>query len=121
MASVAKALAQSGAVSGGSGTSAVLSLEQLTTDFIPTVQVSALGAGTSLAVTFQQSPDGTYWDDVATLQTPAGAGTLAAPGILFSQLSNATPIYGLVRFSWTLTGGTQTATATFSVYHDKRR
>lgn len=121
MASVGKAVAQSGAISGGSGTSAVLGLEQLSTDFIPTVQVSSLGAGTALAVTFQHSPDGTYWDDVATLQTPAGASSLSAPGILFSQLPSTTPIYGLVRFSWTLTAGTQTATASFSVFHDKRR
>lgn len=121
MASVAKALAQSGAISGASGTTAALSLEALTTDFIPTVQVSALGAGTALAVVFQHSPDGTTWDDVATLQTPAGAGSLATTGILFSQLANTTPIYGNVRFSWTLTAGIQTATAIFSVYYDKRR
>lgn len=121
MASVAKAISQTGGIGGGSGTTAVLSLEQLTTDFIPTVQVTALGAGTSLAVVFQHSPDGTYWDDVATLQTPAGASSISAPGILFSQLPSTTPIYGLVRFSWTLTAGTQTASAVFSVYHDKRR
>lgn len=121
MASVAKAISQTGEISGGSGTSAVLSLEQLTTDFIPTVQVTALGAGTTLAVIFQHSPDGTYWDDVATLQTPAGASSTSAVGILFSQLPNTAPLYGLVRFSWTLTAGAQTATATFSVYYDKRR
>lgn len=121
MASVGKAVAQSGAISGGSGTSAVLGLEQLSTDLIPTVQVSELGAGTALAVTFQHSPDGTYWDDVSALATTAGGASLAAPGIMLYQVSPTTPLYGLVRFSWTLTGGTQTATATFSVYYDKRR
>ena len=120
MASVGKAIVYSGSVS-GSGQTSALSLEALTTDFIPTVQVSALGAGTTLAITFQHSPDGQTWDDVATLQTPAGAASVTAAGLLFSQLSSTTPIYGNVRFSYTFTGGTTTATAIFSVYYDKRR
>jgi hypothetical protein len=121
MASVGKAVAQSGAISGGSGTSAVLSLEQFVTDLIPTVQVSALGAGTTLAVTFQHSPEGTYWKDVVALQNVSGGTTLAVAGILLKELANTSPVYGNVRFSWTLTGGTTTATAIFSVYYDKRR
>jgi hypothetical protein len=121
MASVAKAIAQSGSISGASGTSAVLSLEALTTDLIPTVQVSALGAGTALAVTMQHSPDGVYWDDVVALENVSGGASLAAAGILLKQISNTTPVYGNVRFSWTLTAGTTTATAIFSVYYDKRR
>jgi hypothetical protein len=120
MASVGKAIAYTGAVS-GNGSTPAMSLEALTTDFIPTVQISALGAGTTLAVVFQHSPDGSTWDDVATLQTPAGASSLTATGIVFSQLTNTTPIWGNVRFSYTFTGGTTTATAIFSVYYDKRR
>ena len=121
MSSVNKALVYSGSISGASGATAAIGLEALTTDFIPTVQVSALGAGTALAVTLQHSPEGTYWDDVATLETAAGAGSLSAVGILLKQLPNTTPLYGNVRFSWTLTAGTTTATAIFSVYYDKRR
>jgi hypothetical protein len=37
------------------------------------------------------------------------------------ELTSTSPVYGNVRFSWTLTGGTTTATAIFSVYYDKRR
>lgn len=121
MASVLKAIAYNGAISGASGQTAALSLDAFTTDFIPTVQVSALGAGTALAVTFQHSPDGVYWDDVVALETTAGGASLAAVGILLKQIANTTPVYGNVRFSWTLTGGTTTATAIFSVYCDKRK
>lgn len=121
MASVAKAIVQTGGISGASGNTSALSLEALSTDFIPTVQVSSIGVGTALAVTLQHSPDGTYWDDVATLETTAGGGSIAAVGILLKQLPNTAPIYGQVRFSWTLTAGVQTATAVFSVFYDKRR
>lgn len=121
MASVNKAVAQTGAISGASGTSSVLALEMLATDLIPTVEVSALGAGTALAVTFQHSPDKTSWKTIATLETVAGAGSLAAIGVMFKEIVNTTPVYGNVRFSWTLTGGTTTATAIFSVFYDKRR
>lgn len=120
MASVGKILVYSGPIAGASGTTSVTSLDALTTDFIPTIQVSALGAGTALAATLQHSPDGVYWDDVAALETTAGGASLAVPGILLKQLLNTTPIYGNVRFSWTLTGGTTTATAIFSVYYDKK-
>lgn len=121
MASVNKAVAYTGAISGASGITSALSLEALATDLIPTVQVSALGAGTALAVTMQHSPEGTYWKDVSALQTVSGGGSLAAVGVLLKELANTSPVYGNVRFSWTLTGGTTTATAVFSVYYDKRR
>lgn len=121
MASVGKALVFSGSISGASGTTPVISLEALSTDFIPTLQVSALGAGTAIAATLQHSPDGTYWDDVAALETTGGGASLNAVGIMLKQIVNTTPVYGQVRFSWTLTGGTTTATAIFSVYYDKRR
>lgn len=121
MASVNKAIVQSGAISGASGTTGVIGLEALATDLIPTVQVSALGAGTTLAVTLQHSPDGTYWKDVTALQTVSGGASLGAVGVLLKEIANTNPIYGNVRFSWTLTGGTTTATAIFSVYYDKRR
>jgi len=121
MAAVNKAIAFTGSISGASGTSPIMSLEALATDFIPTVQVSALGAGTALAVTFQHSPDGADWKDVQALQTVSGGASLSATGIMLRELANTSPVYGNVRFSWTLTGGTTTATAIFSVYYDKRR
>lgn len=121
MSSVNKVVAQIGAISGASGSTQAFSLEMFATDLIPTVEVSALGAGTSLAVSFQHSPDKVNWKTVATLETVSGGSSLAATGILLKELVNTAPVYGNVRFSWTLTGGTTTATATFSVYHDKRR
>lgn len=121
MASVNKLTVFSGGLSGASGTSNTASLESLTEGFIPTVQVSALGAGTALAVKLQHSPDGTYWKDAATLETVSGGASLSAVGILLKEIAMTAPIYGNVRFSWTLTGGTTTATVIFSVYYDKKR
>jgi hypothetical protein len=121
MASVNKLVAQSGGISGASGQTSAVSLESLTENFIPTVQVSAIGAGTALAVKLQHSPDGTYWKDAATLENVSGGTSLNAVGILLKELAATVPLYGNVRFTWTLTGGTTTATAIFSVYYDKKR
>lgn len=121
MASVLKAVAYSGSVSGASGETPALSLDAFTTDFIPTVEVSSLGSGTALAVTFQHSPDKVSWKDVVALETTSGGASLATTGILLKGITNTTPIYGNVRFTWTLTGGTTTATTIFSVYCDKRK
>ena len=121
MASNMKVVGYTGSISGASGTVGPFSLEAFTTDFIPTIQVSAIGAGTALAASLQHSPDGTYWKTVAALETVSGGSSLSTVGILLKELANTTPIYGNVRFSWTLTGGTTTATAIFSVFCDKRR
>jgi len=121
MASVNKVVAYNGSISGASGATEAFSLEMFATDLIPTVEVSALGAGTSLAVSFQHSPNKTNWKTVGTLETVSGGSSLAAVGILLKEIANTSPVYGNVRFSWTLTGGTTTATAIFSVFHDKRR
>lgn len=121
MAAVNKVIAQTGAISGASGQTAAFSLEAYVTDLIPTVEVSALGAGTSLAVSFQHSPDKVSWKTVSALENVSGGAALTAVGIMLKELANTSPVYGNVRFSWTLTGGTTTATAVFSVYHDKRR
>lgn len=121
MASVNKLSIFNGSISGASGSTGAVALESLTEGFIPTVQVSALGAGTVLAVKLQHSPDGNYWKDAATLETVSGGTSLNAVGILLKELPDTSPLYGNVRFTWTLTGGTTTATAIFSVYYDKKR
>jgi len=121
MASVNKVVAFSGGISGASGQTEAFSLEMYVTDLIPTVEVSALGAGTSLSVNFQHSPNKTNWKTAATLETVSGGAGLAAIGIMLKEIANTAPVYGNVRFSWTLTGGTTTATVVFSVFHDKRR
>ena len=121
MASVNKLVVYSGAISGASGQTSAVSLESLTEGFIPTIQVSVLGAGTALAAKLQHSPDGISWKDAATLETVAGGSSLSAAGILLKEIALTSPLYGNVRFTWTLTGGTTTATAIFSVYYDKKR
>lgn len=121
MSSVNKVVAFNGAISGASGQTEPFSLEMYATDLIPTVEVSALGAGTALAVNFQHSPNKVNWKTVAALETTAGGASLAAVGVLLKEIANTAPVYGNVRFTWTLTGGTTTASAIFSVYHDKRR
>ncbi len=121
MASVNKLVIFNGAISGASGATASAALESLTEAFIPTIQVSALGAGTALAAKLQHSPDGVNWKDAVALETIAGGASLNAPGILLKDIATTVPLFGNIRFSWTLTGGTTTATAVFSVYYDKKR
>lgn len=121
MASVNKVVSYVGNLSGASGQTDAFSLEMFATDLIPTVEVSALGAGTTLAVSFQHSPNKTNWKTVAALETVAGGSGLTAVGIMLKEIANTVPVYGNVRFSWTLTGGTTTATVVFSVFNDKRR
>lgn len=120
MSSVNKLVAYNGAISGASG-EITLSLEAYLTDLIPTIQVSALGAGTALSCSFQHSPDGTFWDEVVALETTSGGASLNVAGILLKPIVSTNPVYGNVKFSWALTGGTTTATAIFSVYCDKRK
>lgn len=121
MASVNKLIVFNGSISGASGSTGSMALEALTEGFIPTVQVSVLGAGTAMTAKLQHSPDGISWKDAATLETVGGSGSLSSAGILLKEIAMTSPLYGNVRFSWTLTGGTTTATAIFSVYYDKKR
>lgn len=121
MASVNKLVVFNGSISGASGQTVAVSLDSLTEGFIPTVQVSALGAGTAIAAKMQHSPDGVSWKDVVSLETVSGGASLNAAGVLLKEIPMTSPVYGNVRFTWTLTGGTTTANLIFSVYYDKKR
>jgi hypothetical protein len=111
MASVNQIVLLDGAVSGNTDTSAV-SLEGLQTDFVATVNASAVGAGTSLAITVQRSVNGSDWHTWGAFSAITGTGI---------QIVNLT-VAGLsyVRLSLVFTGGTTTATAKVVLSYDKK-
>lgn len=121
MASVGKVVGPTSSLSGASGATAAISLDMLMTDFIPTASVTALGSGTTLTIAFEHSFDGTTWKKVADLKDTAGNSSITAVKPMLIEVANTQPVYGNVRFSWTLTGGTTTATVAFSIYYDKKR
>lgn len=112
MASVSKYAVTLGALSGASGSADKISLEQFTVDHVLALQVSALGAGTTLAISVKSSPDGTNFAEIATL---AGVVTTGL------KLITVPAPLSFVRVDWTLTGGVQTATVSGALCYDKRR
>jgi len=72
---------------------------------------SAVGAGTSLVIKLQHSPDnGTTWIDVAS-------GALSAiTGVGTQSLMITGEMLGLIRPVYTFTGGTTTATVSVSLH-----
>lgn len=112
MASVSKISLSLGALSGASGSADKVSLEQFTVDHVLALNVTALGAGTTLALSIKTSADGTNFAEVATL-----AGVVATG---LKLVSIPTPL-SFVRVDWTLTAGVQTATVSGAICYDKRR
>lgn len=111
MASVSKIDLSLGAISGGSGSSGTIVLEALTVDHVLFLDITALGAGTTLTVNVMSSPDGVNFAQVATVaKTATGKSVLAVP----TPLSH-------VKLDWTLASGTTTATVSASLCYDKRR
>lgn len=112
MASVNKLNLSSGAVSGDTNGSS-FTLEGLQVDYAGLLNVSAIGAGTSLVVKIQVSPDNSTWIDWVTFtaKTTTGAEVIR------------TTTFGMtyVRAIFDFTGGTTTATASVDLYYDKRR
>lgn len=121
MASVGKVVGPTSSLSGASGATPAISLEMLMTDLIPTADVSALASGATLAIAFEHSFDGTTWKKVADLKDTAGNTSITAKKPMLIEIAPTQPIYGNVRFSWTISGTTKTATVAFSVYYDKKR
>lgn len=110
MASVSKLNFTLGALTGASGTTSSVVLEQLTVDHVLFLNVSAFST-TTLTVNVQSSPDGTNFAQIATVNlTATGNSVLAIP----------TPM-AHVRIAWTMAGGAQTATVAASLCYDKRR
>lgn len=94
---------QSGPISGnGDGSSLSIPSENLL-DFLGTVVVSALGAGTTLTLKIQHSPDGgTSWIDLAAFSAITGTGAF--------KIAVSDPVLPKVRATWSFSGGTTTAT-----------
>lgn len=110
MASVTKIPLNLAALAGASGSSAKVSLEQLTVDHVLAIYVSALGA-TTLSLSVKTSLDGSHFAEVATASvTGTGLKLVTIPTAL-----------SYLRLDWTLAGGAQTATVSASVCYDKRR
>lgn len=112
MASVNKIRLSEGAVSGDTDKTA-LSLEGLQVDFAGLLNVSALGAGTSLVVKIQTSPDNSTWIDWITFAAKVATGAEVIRATTFGMT--------YVRASFDFTGGATTCTATVDLYYDKRR
>lgn len=110
MASVSKLDLTLGAISGASGSSAPIVLEQLTVDHVLFLNVAAFST-TTLTVNVMSSPDGSNFAQIATVNlTATGKSVLAVP----------TPM-AHVRLDWVMAGGAQTATVSASLCYDKRR
>jgi len=112
MASVNKITLSSGAISGDTYTTAV-SLEGLQVDFAGLLKVSAIGAGTSLVVKIQTSPDNSTWIDWITFTAATATTTEVIRATTFGMT--------YARAFFDFTGGTTTCTATVDLYYDKRR
>lgn len=103
----------------GNGTGNAVSLDGKTDNFIAFLNPSALGAGTSLVVTLQHSPNGTNWFTLVAFTAVTVAGTVESK----DQAQFATAfqnVYPNVRASLAFTGGTTTATVTLELYYDQK-
>lgn len=112
MASVNKLNLSSGALSGDTNGSS-FTLEGLQVDYAGLLNVSAIGAGTSLVVKIQTSPDNSTWIDWITFTAKTTTGAEVIRATTFGMT--------YVRAVFDFTGGTTTATASVDLYYDKRR
>ena len=110
MASVNKINLDLGSLSGASGSSSKVALEQLSVDHVLCLDVSVLGA-TTLGLSVKTSCDGVSFAEIAT-------GSATATGV--KLVSIPSPL-SYVRVDWTLAGGAQTATVSGAICYDKRR
>lgn len=112
MASVNKLPLWSGAVSGDTNQDGV-SLEGLQVDFVGLLSISAIGAGTTLTVKIQVSPDNVNWIDWITFTGATATGSEVIRATTFGMT------YARAKFSFV--AGTKTCTASVDLYYDKRR
>jgi len=110
MASVSKITLDLGSLSGASGSSSKVALEQFSVDHVLCLNVSVLGA-TTLGLSVKTSCDGVNFAEIAT-------GSATATGV--KLMSIPSPL-SYVRVDWTLAGGAQTATVSGAICYDKRR
>lgn len=112
MASVNRLRLFSGAVSGNTDGES-LTLEGYQLDFVGLINVMALGAGTSLVIKIQTSPDNATWTDWISFTAKV------SPGTEVIRATTCGMIYARAIFAFT--GGTPSCTAAVDLYFDKRR
>lgn len=112
MASVNKLGLWSGAVSGDTEQAGV-SLEGLQVDFVGLLNITAIGAGTTVTVKIQVSPDNVNWIDWITFTGAAATGAEVVRATTFGMT--------YARAKFTFAAGTKTCTASVSLFYDKRR
>lgn len=100
----------------GNGTGNAVSIGGKTDQFIAFLNITALGAGTSLVVTIQHSPNGTNWLTLGAFSAKTGTGTDQLPQGSFTVANS--PVFPNLRASLAFTGGTTTATVTLEMYYD---
>lgn len=119
MASIAKkALATAQAFSGNANTNAV-SLDARTDGYIAFLNVTALGAATSLVVTVQHSPDNSNWFTLVAFTAAVAVGAQIKDAASFATAFAS--VFPNVRINLAFTGGVTTATLTCELYYDPRK
>lgn len=119
MASVAKTVLASAQAFTGNGQTTGVSLGARTDKFVCYLDVSALGAATSLVVTLQHSPNGSDWFNVVPFTAAVATGKQVIPQSGFTSANS--PLLPWVRASLVFTGGTTTATITCELYYDSSK
>lgn len=111
MASVGKVSIYSSQALTATTTSSAMSMDQRWQKLFGYIKCTALGAGTSLAVKIQHSPDGTNWFDWVSFTALVAAGS----EIKYPTLDIVAP---QIRVVATFTGGTTTGTVTVELFYD---
>ena len=100
----------------GNGTTTAVSVNGKTDQFVAFLNVTAIGAGTSLVVTLQHSPDNSNWFTLCTFAAKTATGVEIIPQGSFTSANS--PVLPNVRASLAFTGGTTTATVSVELMHD---
>lgn len=102
----------------GNGNGSSFAIGGKTEQFIGYLNVTAIGAGTSLVVTIQHSPNNTDWFALGAFAARTTVGTNHLPQQSFTIANSH--VFPLVRASLAFTGGTTTATVTCELYYDMK-
>jgi len=116
MASVAKIKLMDGQALSGDTTGSALSLGPRSDNFIAFLNVSAIGAGTSLVVTVQHSPNNSTWFTLVAFTAATATGSESKDQAQFATAFQN--VYPNVRAFADFTGGTTTATVDCHLYFD---
>ncbi len=119
MASVAKTVLTTAQAFTGNGTTTAVSLGPKTDKFLLFLNVTAIGAGTSLVVTLQHSPNGSDFFAVVPSSAFTATGVQSLSQQSFTVAGSG--LYPWVRLSLVFTGGTTTATITGELYYDSTK